>query len=55
MKRCDVTGDRFEWELGENKVIWVPYFIVLANSVTQMEVKAIEFHRIDASRNVEET
>ena len=21
-KRSDVTGNRFEWELGENKVIW---------------------------------
>ena len=43
MKRSDVTGNRFEWELGQNKVI---YFIVLASSVTTMEVKAIEFHRI---------
>ena len=48
VKRSDVTGNRFEWELGENKVIRpsTPYFIVLASSLTTMEVKAIEFHRI---------
>ena len=47
-KHSDVTGNRFEWELGENKVnkTPLPYFIVLASSVTIMEVKAIEFHRI---------
>ena len=51
MKRSDVTGNRFEWELGENKVMQdplpSPYFIVLASSVNAKEVKAIEFHIID--------
>ena len=51
VKRSDVTGNRFEWELGE-KQRYVrpppPYLIVLASSVTTMEVKAIEFHRITA-------
>ena len=35
-------------ELGEKQLYYTPrpYFIVLASSVTTMEVKAIEFHRI---------
>ena len=49
VKRSDVTGNRFEWQLGE-KSSYVrpppPYFIVLASSVTTMEAKAIEFHII---------
>ena len=47
VKRSDVTGNRFEWELGDNSYIRPPppYFIVLASSVTTMDVKAIEFHR----------
>ena len=49
MKRSDVTGDRFEWELGE-KQSYIrpppPHFIVSASLVTTMEIKAIEFHRI---------
>ena len=49
--RSDVTGNRFEWELGENSYVTPPppYFIVLGNSVKILEVKAIEFHRIDTN------
>ena len=50
MKRSDVIGNRFELELGETKLYRPPpppYIIVLASSVTTMEIKAIEFHRIE--------
>ena len=51
VKRSDITGNCFEWELDEKSYRYIrpipPYFIVLANSVTTMEVKAIDFHRID--------
>ena len=50
LKRSDVTGNRFEWELGEKRLYMTPppppYIIVLASSVTTKEVKAIEFRRI---------
>ena len=49
VKRSDVTGNIFEWLLGE-KQCYIrpppPYFTVLVNSVRILEVKAIEFHRI---------
>ena len=48
MKRTDVTGNRFEWELGEK--LYKLYFIVIASSMTTMDVKAIEFHRIQFDR-----
>ena len=43
VKRSDVSGNRFEWE---------PCFIVLASSVTIMEVKAIEFHKIKLNAQI---
>ena len=48
VKRSDLTGNRFEWELGQKRLCETrpPYFIVLASSVKTKEVKAIEFHRI---------
>ena len=50
VKRSDVTGNRFQWMGTRWKQSYIrpplPYFIVLASSVTTMEVKAIEFHRI---------
>ena len=44
-KGSDVTKNRFEWEQSYIRPP-PPYIIVLASSVTTMEVKAIEFHRI---------
>ena len=54
VKRSDVTGNRFEWQLGENKLNNTPppYFIVLASSVGISEVNAIEFHRISIVRRL---
>ena len=45
VKRSDVTGKRFEWEQSYIRPP-PPYFTVLASSLTTMDVKAIEFHRI---------
>ena len=43
----DVTGNRFEWQLGEYIVIYhPPYFIVIASLVKILEAKVIKFHRI---------
>ena len=52
VRHSDVTENRFEWKLGEKlyKLYKTPsprpYFIVLASSVTTMEVKVIEFNTI---------
>ena len=49
VKCSDVTGNRFEWELGEkNKLYQTPS--LLAGSLTTMEVKVIEFHRIGVEK-----
>ena len=49
VKRSDVTGNRLNGSSVTTKLHKTPppYFIVLDSSVTTMEVKAIEFHRID--------
>ena len=48
VKRSDVTGNPFEWLLGETILYKTPhpYFIVSASSVKTLEVKTIEFHVI---------
>ena len=52
VRHSDVTENRFEWKLDEKlyKLYKTPsprpYFIVLASSVTTMEVKVIEFNTI---------
>ena len=52
VKRSDFTRNLFEWLFGENNVIRppTPYFIVLDCYVKTLQVKAIEFHRIDLRR-----
>ena len=48
VKRSDVTGNHLNENSVKTKLYKTPpqYFIVVASSVTTMEVKAIELHRI---------
>ena len=48
VKRSDVTGNRFEWQV-KTKLYNTPfpYFIVVASSVKILEGKANESHRIE--------
>ena len=54
VERSDVTGNRFDWQLGEKKSYITPlppYYIVIVSSVKILTVKAIEFHIIVVGPN----